>query len=279
MNKAMELLGYGLQESPNQWNCSRPGHTYYFANTKTIFTGIPKSGCSNWIEFLLRTEGILLEKIEPTEVYKIHEISDPYRLTQLEVLNSVNLAAAGGNVFSFAVVRNPWTRLVSGYRDKLSDEPTQGRSFDILAHSIVRKMNKIDGIINDAEHPTFDQYLRWIVLQDKLQNDHFTPQHLTLCIPHAKYDYLIPLEYSSILSRDIAKKINGSGSDTLLGPYGNSSASDPRLQSSTLLAKEWLSKQDAKLIDQLYSIYEADFVMMNYSNFTHPDFPLPIEDV
>ena len=62
---------------------------------------------------------------------------------------------------------------------------------------------------------------------------------------------------------------------TLLGPYSGQST-DPRLQSSTLLAKEWLSKQDPEHIEKLYEIFKADFAMMNYSNFTHPDFPLPL---
>ena len=136
-------------------------------------------------------------------------------------------------------------------------------------------MNKIDNIRNKSRYPSFDQYIKWILLRDELQNDHFTPQHLTLCLPETRYDYIIPLEHSSSQLQPIINKLMLSSSETLLGPYSGQST-DPRLQSTTLLAREWLSRQDQKYIDELYDIFKADFAMMNYSNFTHPDFPLPI---
>ena len=274
MLRSMEMLGYQYPVS-NNWECLQPRHTYFFPQIRAIFTGIPKSGCSNWIEFLLRAEGGLPEKLDPTEVYKIHTTySEPYRMFR-EVKDRANCAEQQEHVFSFAVVRNPWTRLVSGYRDKLSAEVTQGRSFGPLTRKIVRKMNKIDNISNNTEHPTFNQYLRWVVLQDNLQNDHFTPQHLTLCIPNVKYDYIIPLELSTFLTPTIVETLKLNTSQSLLGPY-NSQSSDPRLQSTTLLAKKWLSEQDPVLIEQLYVIFREDFAMMNYSNFTSADFPLPL---
>lgn len=274
VGRTLGLLGY-TSPLTNNWTCSQPRHTYFFPNIRAVFTGIPKSGCSNWIEFLLRAEGALHQKIDPTEVYKIHTtFSEPYRMFQ-EVADRANSAEKRGHVFSFAVVRNPWTRLVSGYRDKLSAEVTQGYSFDNLARKIVQKMNKIDNITNRSEHPSFNQYLRWIVLQDDLQNDHFTPQHLTLCFPSVRYDYILPLEHSPALARTIVEELQLNTTGGVLGPY-NKQSSDPRLQSTTLLARKWFSEQEPQLIEQLYAIFRADFAMMNYSNFTDPDFPFPI---
>jgi hypothetical protein len=67
-------------------------------------------------------------------------------------------------------------------------------------------------------------------------------------------------------------KINANTS--LLGSYDKSS--DPRLQKSALYAKEWLSDIDRETIESLYEMFRFDFSLMDYSNFTHPNFPLPL---
>ena len=42
-------------------------------------------------------------------------------------------------------------------------------------------------------------------------------------------------------------------------------------------AKEWLQELDTETINSLYTIFKADFMLANYSNFSHPDFPLPLD--
>ena len=271
MNKVFSLLGYTPPTSPNIWKCKHRKHTYYFPNIKTIFTGIPKAGSSNWIEFLLRAEGALNTTIKPEQVNVVH--TDYKQTFRMGYNDNYKKAADAGDVFSFAVVRNPWTRLVSGYRDKLSPElGTVGKPFMQLAKLIAREMHDRDNISELSNHPTFDQFLRWFPDNFARSNDHFTPQHNTLCIPSVTYDYIIPLEYANLLNSMIVERIHTP--TQLYGSYDN--ASDARKQSSAVRAKEWLSKQDPGLIDRIYKIFEADFTLMNYSNFSHPDFPLPL---
>ena len=269
--KALVLMDKKYSQ-PSMWeNCGM--QTYYFENIKTIFTGIPKTGCSNWIEALLRANGDLKTQLNPTAVKKVHGgISNKHRIPK--ILNRFN-ASEFQQAFSFTVVRNPWTRMVSGYRDKLSDEKTQGRSIRYIGQSIVKE---IRGITNeealDKLYPTFTEFASWLVKNNGSENQHFYQQFKTLCIPAAKYDYIIPLEYAGLLSQDVWGRINASTS--LLGSYDESS--DPRLQKSALYAKEWLSKIDENTIEKLYNIFRIDFALMDYSNFTHPDFPLPLHD-
>jgi hypothetical protein len=97
---------------------------------------------------------------------------------------------------------------------------------------------------------------------------------MTMCLSLGSYDYIIPLEYSNYFSEELGQRINTSAN--IMGPYDKSG--DPRKQESTLRAKEWLSQQDPKLIQELYSMFEVDFALMNYSNFSHPDFPLPLRN-
>jgi hypothetical protein len=269
MDNAMKMLAIH-HTPPSNWDwCDHLPQTYYFKKIRTIFTGIPKSGCSNWLEALLRAEGTLQHKLEQTEVYKVHRgISAQHRMS--------HIAGTRRNVnedFSFTVLRNPWTRMVSGYRDKLSDEPTQGKKKIEIGIEIVQEMRGIAYPYELSDlYPTFEEFLRYLIRHKGTDNPHFMPQHNILCIPQGRYDYLVPLEYSSVMKQDIWSHINTTVS--LLGSYD--SATDPRQQTSAQRAREWLMKIDKEIIDQLYEIYKEDFALLNYSNFTDPNFPLPI---
>ena len=103
-------------------------------------------------------------------------------------------------------------------------------------------------------------------------NNHFSPLCDSLCLTGGNYDYVIPLEFSNHLIEDVEQKLDIK--QELLGSYDKTS--DPRKQSSAMRAREWFSKEDPKLIERLYGIYKADFVMMNYSNFSDSNFPLPL---
>ena len=270
MDTVFSMLGYVYHE-PNNWNdCKHPSMTYFFKNINTIFTGVPKSGCSNWLEALLEAEGTLTHPLERTQVFKVHGLSNRHRMHhRLNSLRSIH------EKFSFVVVRNPWTRMVSGYRNKLSDEITQGLSLRAIRIDIVKEMR---GITDKKElrklYPTFDEYLRWLVKHRGTDNTHFMPQHKVLCIPSSLYELIVPLEYSDTMNSLVWSKIHSTAH--LHSSYD--STRDPRQQSSAKLAREWFLKIDQTIIDQLYSLYKEDFTLLNYSNFTDPDFPLPIYD-
>ena len=257
---------------PSLWRSCGP-KTYYFPNISIIFTGTPKTGCSNWIEALLRAEGVLKEQLDPTKVSRVHGMSTSFRMS---IINKLYDETTLRQTFSFTAVRNPWTRLVSGYRDKLSAEITQGRPKKSIRLQILKNLRGLNEsvVLSQNLHPTFREFAVWLIKHNGNVNVHFKPQYKVLCIPSVRYDYVLPVEYSRIMSSEVFSKIDKNVS--LLESYDKSS--DPRLQKSTVIAKEWLSQIDPNIIDSLYKIFKADFLLLNYSNFTHPDFPLPLYD-
>ena len=244
-----------------------------------MFTGVPKAGCSNWIEALLRAEGALKKPLESTMVYKVHGgLSSPYRMVHQghspTLLQRQNMSDA----FSFTVLRNPWTRLVSGYRDKLSDEVTQGKNKRRLGIEIVSKARSIPTSTVERLnlYPTFEEFLEFVVENNAGHNIHFLPQHHILCMPESKYNFIVPLEYAGILHDEIFEKYINT-TVRLLGSYDKSS--DPRQQTSAKRAKEWFANIKPDLIEKLYKYYKPDFMILNYSNFTDDNFPLPLHNI
>ena len=257
---------------PDNWNrCTL--RTYYFRKINTIFTGVPKTGCSNWLLALLHAEG---EEADETDPEKIDTLAHDAVFASHRISRLIGVYGNGAmqKAFSFAVVRNPWTRLVSGYRDKFSGEKLND-NYRAIGIAIVSEMRGIkDPAVLQGLHPTFADYARWLVKKGSHHHDrYFYPQVTDLCIPHVKYDFILPLEHSETLSKEVWRRLSLQDIG-LLGSYDN--LSDPRVQKSAHFAKEWLSELETEVTDKLYSFYKADFILMNYSNFTHPDFPLPL---
>ena len=267
------LSDLGLEYSPDSlWSSCGP-KTYYFQKINTIFTGIPKTGCTHWIESLLRAEGDLTRELAPSQMKKVHGgMSNRHRMRSMKrTYNDTTFR----NAFSFTVLRNPWTRMVSGYRDKLSDEDSAGADKRSIGVQIVQLMRHVSASVVKEEklYPTFAEYAAWLVKYKGSVNVHFSPQIKATCLPRVKYDMVIPLEYTGPMGGEVLRKINASKT-SVLGSYDKSS--DPRLQSSALYAKKWLSALEPDLVEQLYSVFKTDFELLNYSNFSHPDFPLPL---
>lgn len=265
----LKLMGEEYR-SERAWNtCHYP--TYYFENIRTIYTGIPKTGCSNWLEALLLANGDLKRHIDRQKVDTIH-FGILHRHTMQKIKKKYNNSFLQQE-FSFTVVRNPWTRIVSGYRDKISSEKTMSPGFPELSKNIAKEMREIQ---NDKEldtlHATFPEFVNWLIKHNGSSDIHFYQQHRSLCIPKVRYDYILPFEYTGLLNQEVWSKIS---SNTLIHPPYDSTT-NPRLQKSADLAREWFSQLDNSTIKKLYDIYRIDFALMNYSNFTDQDFPLPL---
>eukprot|EP00116_Pleurobrachia_bachei_P009551 sb/3469813/ len=219
---------------------------------------------------MLKAEGILHRELTPQTLYKVHNMFQYTRLYKARTLEGVDSAR------SIVVIRNPWTRMVSGFRDKLGEgsEETNGHTKRYIGVKIVEESrNMLKGqVISDNLYPTFEEFLRYLVRHNGDVNVHFAPQYKTLCLEHGSYDHIIPLEYSAIMFPPVMKTINST--IQLRGSYD--AVHDPRLSSSTAKAKAWFQNIDKGLIEDLYRIFKLDFIMANYSNFTDPEFPLPI---
>ena len=257
-----------LSSRSSKFKCDKA--LYYFKNIDTLFTEVPKSGCTNWKELLLVANGNLVignyvRKQDGFIGRLVRKLK--LKLTQLGMHHD---NAVFSESFKFAVVRNPFTRIVSGYRDKLTRNDSNYTEEGVRQSILTEIRGQTSGPYNST--PTFHEFVSWLVKHRGSGNVHFKPQTKILCLPMMKYNYIVPLEFSEVLSKELCDKMGIT--TTLREQYDG--LSDPHVQSSTKFAKEEFPKLDKWLIEELYDIFRLDFEMLSYSNFTHPDFPLPM---
>lgn len=251
-------------------SCNNGFNIHFFENIHTRFTAIPKAGNSNWKESLLiANNDIARHSTSRHELALNHKYTNRYKLNRLKLLvNSTIMLGA----FTFSVVRNPWTRMVSGYKDKLTDN---GHGNEGFIASRLQIVSEARGIADETElmnqFPTFEEFGKWLITHDGEVNYHFKPQTRILCLQEVTYDFIIPSEYSDQYSREVWEIIQVN--TTLSGSYDGVDAAS---QTSTVEARTWFSELDSDVIDKLYHIFRYDFLLMNYSNFTDKRFPYPL---
>ena len=176
--------------------------------------------------------------------------------------------------------RNPWVRAVSGYRQKLSNEKTQGNTLPKIQMEILNSERNIPKRALRPKlralevTPTFEEYVRFTLKEEEnvlIADPHFKPQYTFLNPDKVRYDYIIAMEFVQQMSTEFFEKV---GLKTSL-PGSYDKQSDPRLQTSVVKARELFSSLDQNLVDKFYEVYKWDFMLLDYSNFSDPHFPFP----
>ena len=253
--------------------------SYYAPSPDVIYTGVPKAGCTNLKYTILKQEPLyssMIDRPGPKVHYLMNFLAIGYQNRERSKWLYLN------SKFSFTVIRNPWTRMVSGYVDKIQSRVMwqNGEASLNILNVYRRKVGEGFYRLEDLQEgvkPTFLEFLQYLAdLEVREMNDHFKPQYKMLGLLHVKYDYVGALEHAEIQSKEIMKhfRLSPAKGVPISGPYD--STHDPRLESSTLLAKKWFSSVPQDLVDKLYNKYKPDFMIYNYSNFTHPLFPFPL---
>lgn len=139
--------------------------------------------------------------------------------------------------FLISCVRNPFTRALSAYLDKV--EPA-----DALNHPEMRK-HKVG---------CFEDYLRALTdFSPKLMNSHFRAQHYNLDFPNLAYDAIFYLENPAPMGQFVAKIYPNFQLETF-APHSRSAAEKLRAH---------YSKSAVRLVRQLYA---QDFELFGYSD-------------
>lgn len=153
-----------------------------------VYVDNPKTGCSSLKSAMIELELSGLDSgIDPFDHALVHRVatakgtSPLLRITDLKASNPISALVDGGYKF-VTFIRNPYTRLVSGYKDKILKN--QNQKLHILK-ALGIPADQIDHQI------TFDAFIEAIARQSDQQMDpHWRPQSTQTLQGIIKYDFI-----------------------------------------------------------------------------------------
>uniref|UniRef100_H2Z9Y6 Carbohydrate sulfotransferase n=1 Tax=Ciona savignyi TaxID=51511 RepID=H2Z9Y6_CIOSA len=179
---------------------------------KAVYCQIPKVGTSNWLKIF----AVLESQINDTSAVNANSIHN-VALPMVSYLNNTARNYVMKHYTKFVVVREPFDRALSAYKDKFLVKPGYGRpAFLKLAKAIKEEYGNKSSQSSAKQnaYPNFAEYVKYLVdpLNDRIPSHYSEPRHwqpqTDLCYPcNIRYDYVLRLENIEEESEFILREI------------------------------------------------------------------------
>ncbi|XP_052899032.1 carbohydrate sulfotransferase 13-like [Anopheles moucheti] len=244
---------------PNAWEFFiSPGHGIAWCN---IF----KAASSTWMYYFNILGGYSVQYLQRTKASPIDLARKRFPRPTANELNDYI-----SNTISFLIVREPFERLLSAYRNKL--EGCRNKYYKLLGEQIVKKFRKAHPLkgAKTPHGPTFREFLQFLVSHYRSGgrfDEHWSPVY-SFCTPCSiNFTLIAKME---TFQRDSEYIIRQAGLETLLLNkmprykarwITNRSASDTRN-----LIPRYFAQIDEKLLTDVLEIYQLDFELFGYNS-------------
>ncbi len=217
----------------------RPEAPIACKNHRIIYYAIPKTGCTTIRSLLLEAES-----------HPVPDDDEAVHLLIRKKMSGVNARAPRfDDYFKFAFVRNPWARLVSCYRNKISNLVNTGEA-DIFASHY--------GYIH-FKRMSFADFARFVCrVPDDLCDSHFKPQ--SAFFDAAEVDFVGRFER---FSDDLAQVIERAGLDRSLHKWCDVRRNPQRLTKADN-DRYYIDFYDAKTRRLVAAKYKSDIERFGY---------------
>jgi len=165
---------------------AKPHHVNYLVNwargSKVIYVETPKVGCTTIKQILQYSELGYDSSRLPVDIHnrKLSPLDSP-KNKEHEFISCLT----SEEYFTFAFVRNPLTRTLSAYLDKITGRP-----------GVTTPIQKEMGIDPVKHIPSFAEFIDVIYKTEPLDmNPHWAPQTFLLGYANIRYDYLGRFEF------------------------------------------------------------------------------------
>jgi len=175
--------------------------TYYSARGNYLYRAIPKCTCSTVKNALIELEGL---ELDPNPSRRHDKTYNKFPGTEtLTPREESDLFAGRTDTFKFVIVRDPYSRMVSAYADKILEG--YARRGDLWIDKIKKTAARHN--VKLSEKITFEEFVRVVSLQSEAEMDvHWRQQYHVGRFDLIKFDFvgrteLISTDFAYILER------------------------------------------------------------------------------
>lgn len=251
---------------PNAWEFFiSSGHGIAWCN---VF----KAASSTWMYYFNILGGYDVQFLQRTKASPLELARKRFPRPSAAELNE-----ALANSMSFLIVREPFERLLSGYRNKL--ESHRNKYYKMLGDQIIKEFRK-GGNKRRPAGPTFKEFILFLIDNYKKGerfDEHWAPI-FSFCTPCSiNYTLIAKIE---TFQRDSEYIIRQSGLETLLlnrlpATGGTkrkiSSIANESISQTAKLINKYFSKIDDTMLKDLLQIYGPDFDLFGYNSTKYFD--------
>nr|XP_033342540.1 carbohydrate sulfotransferase 11-like [Megalopta genalis] len=221
---------------------------------------IYKAASSTWMKHFATLGGVLTETAMELIRRDILQINTIVRKAFPRDRDMKKAYQKLNKTMKFLIVRHPFERLVSAYRDKL--EHIQGRDYYYkrFGRHIAHRYHKYRQPNETKLEPTFTEFLHFIA-EEKYFDEHWAP-FIDTCEPCLiQYNYILKFD---TFDRDQQFLIQELGLGNYLYEKSDLKNINPRGVTTTALVKEYMQNVPRSLLDVINKVYENDFKLFSY---------------
>ncbi|XP_017056553.1 carbohydrate sulfotransferase 13 [Drosophila ficusphila] len=263
MQRQCELLGEHSQTLEDLSELQMD-HMIVDREHKLLYCYVPKVACTNWKRVLMMLSDKWHNGTDPLQIpgslaHSVGMFTKLYDLSEAEQQQVLS-----EEYTRFILVRHPFERLLSAYRNKLEGDSPSAKYFQSrVGRQIVKELRQ--GASNDSlEHGddvSFQEFVQYLVtpeLSRANQSDYNEHWEVIakLCNP-CVMKYNVVGKYDTLLD-DSALALYLAGASNLTFPTGHK----PSTTRSNL--RKYFDPLPIGVIRELYDIYEEDFRLFNY---------------
>lgn len=237
------------------FNVSHLNHILVDHNHKLLYCYVPKVACTNWKRVMM----VLTGQSNATNLVNIpadlaHSNTSTIRLSQLpkaevkQILKDYTL---------FLIVRHPFERILSAYRNKFTDSLPSSKYFQSRYGRQIIKKYRPTATASDLDsgaNVSFPEFVSFLLNEGVNTNEHWTPIY-DLCLP-CILNYSFIGHYET-LSQDAKTILEMVSAPPLVFPLTRGGHTKDKL-------REHFQQLSIFSIEHLYKMYLADFKLFGY---------------
>ncbi|XP_063221440.1 carbohydrate sulfotransferase 9-like [Bacillus rossius redtenbacheri] len=236
---------------------------------KVAWCPVYKAGSSSWLEVFAEMGHMLTPLTRRQLAAGRVQINNLARRGNPQWKPTPQNKEAVFSMTRFLIVRHPFERLLSAYRDKLEHRRGKMYYYERYGRQIVslyrkKPPNAMLAAMQPRE-PTFPEFVRYVVERRRF-DEHWRPYHNECSPCTLRYQYILKTESLDLEERYLVQ---------VLGLHNLSSfhkASlrrihnvNPSGRTGSQQARHYYSQVPQDLVQKLYQIYANDFEMFNYT--------------